>query len=292
MSTSSSRRRTLGQMRLLSIGTLTIALFILGAILLLRLVTLELGRTTKEQLTFTIDLVGDDPKASFAYLQGQAKQIAGIKTLTYIDADEVARELTQSLGEDPIEVLGYNPLSSVAKLTLHADYMHTDSLKAIESALRLRGVDAQLDYRNDLLDSVDRNLKHMEWIMIGILVIQIALAFVQINNTTKMTIYAQRLKIRTLSLVGASPWFICRPIICRSVVDTLIASLLAIACIGLMISAIEKTFGLHIYHMLRLESILTTVGVLTAVGVFSGFISSARTAHKYIYMDKSKIALL
>lgn len=292
MATSSSRRRTIGQMRLLSIGTLTIALFILGAILLIRLVTLELGRTTKEQITFTVDLVGENPKTSFAYLQEQAQQIPGIKTLTYIDADQSAQELKHSLGEDPIEILGYNPLNSIAKLTLHANYMHTDSLKGIESALRLRGIDAQLDYRNDLLDSVDRNLKHIEWVMIGVLIIQICLAFMQINNTTKMTIYAQRLKIRTLSLVGASSWFICRPIIYRSVVDTLIASLIAIVCIGLMVSAIEEAWGMHVYRMLRLENIITAIGILTAIGLVSGFVSSARTAYKYIYMDKNKIALL
>lgn len=286
------RSSTLRQMRLVSIGTLIVALFTLGLILLIRIVALGLGQNIKENISLTIELSGDDARSRFTYLQTQLGKLSGIKSVEYIDAEDAAKQLAQQLGENPVDVLGYNPLNSVAKLTLHADYMQPDSLTAMEKRLSMLGIDAKLDYRGDLLSSVEGNTRRIEWVLWALLVMQSIFAYIQISNTTRLAIYADRLKIRTLTLVGASSWFIRRPIIGRSLIDALVASVVALGLLAGLASGLRVAIGIDLLSLLTAPRILIAVAMLLAVAMLSCALASARAAQRYIRMDGSKIHLV
>lgn len=291
-STITRRRSTLRQMRLVSIGTLVVALFTLGLILLIRIVALGLGQSVKENISLTIEFAGEDAEGEYQRLSKQIASLKGVKSVEYIDADDAAKQLGEQLGENPVDVLGYNPLSSVARLTLHAAYMQPDSLSLLEQELSRLGINTRLEYRGDLLEAVEHNTQRIELVLWGILALQALFAFIQINNTTRLMIYADRLKIRTLTLVGASPWFIRRPIIGRSILDALIATVLTYTLLAGVISGLETAFSIEIYPLLGTMPLAVAGGAIALVAVGSCALASARSTQRYIRMDGGKIHLV
>ncbi len=293
MPTKNNRRRsTLRQMRLVSIGTLVVALFTLGLILVTRAFVLGAEQGVKENISLTIELTGDNPRQQYDYMAKELDRIAAVKSLAYIDADEAARQMTEQLGENPVEVLGYNPLISMARLSLKAEYMNADSLAKLRHELGLLGIDASLDYRSDLVEAVEGNMRKAEYVLWGLLVLQAIFAFIQINNTTRLMIHADRLKIRTLSLVGASPWFVRRPIILRSMCDALIAAVLAVLLLGGAVYALESALSMSLIPVLQIEHILVSIAVLLIVAVLGGMLASMGATRRYIRMDGNKIHLI
>lgn len=288
------RKRTgaLRQMRLVAIGTLVVALFTLGVILLFQATAIGIKHDIKENIRFSVELSGDDTQAQYEILKPQLMALSGVRQVEYIDADVAAHELAQQLGESPIDVLGYNPLNSVLRLSLQADYIQPDSLSALEHQMSMLGIDAQLDYKQDLLDSIEANTQRVSWGLWALLLIQVVFAYIQISNTTRLMIYADRLKIRTLTLVGASPWFIRRPIVGRSLIDACIALVLSVGGLMLAIWGVDHVLGVNLYNIIKPIHLLLSLGVLTLVAMLSCAITSWRATLRYIRMDGGKIYLV
>ncbi len=288
------RRRTsaLRQMRLVAIGTLVVALFTLGVILLLQATAVGIKHNIKENIRFSVELSGHDTKAQYEILKPQLTALSGVRAVEYIDADDAARELGKQLGENPVDVLGYNPLSSVLQLSLQSEYIQPDSLLRLERQLSMLGIDAKLDYKQDLLDSIEANTQRISWGLWALLLVQVLFAYIQISNTTRLMIYADRLKIRTLTLVGASSWFVRRPIVGRSLLDAMVAWVVSVGLLALAIWGVDKTLGVNLYHLISTPNLLLALGALALVAVLSCAITSWRATLRYIRMDGGKIHLV
>ncbi len=288
------RRRTsaLRQMRLVAIGTLVVALFTLGVILLLQATAVGIKHNIKENIRFSVELSGHDTKAQYEILKPQLTALSGVRAVEYIDADDAARELGKQLGENPVDVLGYNPLSSVLQLSLQSEYIQPDSLLRLERQLSMLGIDAKLDYKQDLLDSIEANTQRISWGLWALLLVQVLFAYIQISNTTRLMIYADRLKIRTLTLVGASSWFVRRPIVGRSLLDAMVAWVVSVDLLALAIWGVDKTLGVNLYHLISTPNLLLALGALALVAVLSCAITSWRATLRYIRMDGGKIHLV
>lgn len=283
-------------MRLVSIAGLTVSLFTLGLIALMRIGVYSLGQTVKEQITFSIDIPEQmTSRNQLKDLENKLKQLSGVMNLNYINADSAASVVAQKIGQTPEEMLGllgYNPFSPMFQFQVHANNLVPDSLQLLETQIATLGLETRLSYQGDLLESVEYNRQRLEWIFWALLAIQLIFTFIQLNNTTRLGIYADRLKIRTLSLVGASSWFIRRPIVGRSLLDGLISAVLAIGALGIFIVGIGRWFDLPIAQSLDLKLlVLATVG-LAVVSMLSCSVTALRASRKYIRMDGNKIHLI
>lgn len=288
------KRKSIGQMRIASIGALTITLTFLGIIALIRIVALGLEQDIKEQFSFDIELPEDYNSNSYHSLEGELQQIPGISKLYYISADEALESIEEQLGENPKNILGYNPLNPLLRINIKSEYLQTDSLQQIQSVINELGLDAtSLNvHQSELLDRVNKNISAFEIVLWALVVIQAAFAFVQISNTTRLYIYAERLKIRSLTLVGASAWFIRRPIIVRSLTDGLLASILSLCFLTVGIYGIEFILDSSIISILNKTYLLIAVGGIFTLALLACSIASYRATQLYIKMDGSHIHLI
>lgn len=281
-------------MRVASIGALSVTLFLLGAIALIRILASGVEREVKEQLTFDIELPVGYTTESYQLLARELPQIKGIAKQQYISADQALEQIIPRLGEDPRELLGYNPLSPVIRINIAADYLQVDSLKQLQTALTALGLDAAGlgEQQSEQLSKMNRNITSIEWVLWGVLLLQVIFTLIQINNTTRLGIYAERLKIRTLTLVGATPWFIRRPLVWRSLVDATVATIVALGMLSLAVYAVELSLGSAISSMLDPRYVLgAVVGLLLFALVACGS-ASYRATQRYIRMDGSRIHLI
>lgn len=286
------KRSSLTQMRLASIGALSITLTVLGIIALVRILATSLEKSVKEQVHFSIELPANFTEDSYKAISSNIYNIKGIKQLEFVSADSALQQIAPDLGEDPRALLGYNPLSPIIRLEIESAYLNTDSLRKIERALVDIGLEAQLQYDEAQLKSLDKNLDSAEWVLWGFVILQGLFAFIQINNTVRMMIYADRFQIRTLTLVGASSWFIKRPIVWRSICDGIISSVLSLLIVSALVYGLHSFFGVNVISLLSWNALLIAVVGLFLVAVCASALAAVRATSRYIQMDGRRIYLI
>ena len=182
--------------------------------------------------------------------------------LTYISKEDVLKEQTKELGADPSEFVGTNPFVGSVELQLKADYANNDSLVWIAKELKKNAQVTEITYPQMLIDSVNKNLRKINIVLLILAVLLAIVSFSLINNSIKLSVYARRFTIRTMKLVGASWGFIRRPFLKRSVVIGLVASLIACAVLA------GGIYMLWYYEHEVLTVITWQVMLITAASVF------------------------
>ena len=122
--------------------------------------------------------------------------------------------------------------------------------------------------------------------MIGFLVAAIILTILvifSIDNTIRLAMYSNRFLIKTMQMVGATRWFIAKPINIRAIVNGLIASGIAIFLVWIAILSIEYfTPEFKALHDNRSMIFLFIGIVLLGIGIT--LISTHRSVIKYLRM--------
>ena len=134
-------------------------------------------------------------------------------------------------------------------------------------------------FNEPVLAKVHQNLNMLNTtgLVLGIIVIMAALFLVA--NTIRLTIYARRLLIRTMKLVGATDTFIRRPFIVEGVLQGLIAGIVASSVVVGLYSVLSAYLP-----QLSLSTLLTILLVLgvTIAGVGLGWLGSAFAVRRFI----------
>lgn len=274
--------------------SIAVVLFLLGVIGVIESIGKGLGTAVREDLSFNLLLSSDLDETRTRALEQQIAAAPFVKDVTYISADQALDEMRKELGEDdPVKMLGYNPLQPEISVHLKAQYTHPDSLQAIDSVIRSwEGVD-NLQYRADMFDIVHQHARRIGIILLALAAVLLLISYIQISNTTRLLIYSKRFSIRTMTLVGATPRFIRRPFVRYSMVNGLVAALLAILLLaGALYATDEYAFAGSLRTYLTVERLSIVAGGMLLVGILISALSARTATNKYIRMDGGKMHLV
>lgn len=173
---------------------------------------------------FLVEEVSDAQAQS---LHDRVQDVTGIASVEYVSEEEAQAVFRKEFGEGA-EIFFDEPfLPASVRVRVEPDYAHPDSLE--QFAARFQSWDGveEAVFNQALLVKVQRNLRviTISGLVLGVLVI-VASVFL-VANTIRLTIYARRLLIRTMKLVGATNAFVRRPFILEGVLQGLIAGLIA-----------------------------------------------------------------
>lgn len=194
----------------------TMVLILLGLMLFLVLSAHRLSVYVRENLNFTVLLNNDAPESAILALQKRLDGEAFVKASAYISKEEALKEEVETMGSDPVEFLGYNPFSPSIELKMHAAYANADSVAWIKERILADKLVTDVDYRQGLMDSVNRNISKLSIVLLAVAALLTLISFALINNTVRLTIYSKRFLIHTMKLVGAGWGFIRRPFLRRN----------------------------------------------------------------------------
>ena len=194
----------------------TMVLILLGLMLFLVLSAHRLSVYVRENLNFTVLLSNDASESAILALQKRLDSEAFVKASAYISKEEALKEEVETMGSDPVEFLGYNPFSPSIELKLHAAYANADSVAWIKDRILADKLVTDVDYRQGLMDSVNRNISKLSIGLLAVAALLTLISFALINNTVRLTIYSKRFLIHTMKLVGAGWGFIRRPFLRRN----------------------------------------------------------------------------
>lgn len=216
-----------------SISTMLV-LVLLGTVVFFVMAANNLSVYVRENIAFSILLSDDMKEADILRYQKKLNQEPYVKQTSYISKQQALKEQSEAMGTDPAEFLGYNPFTASIEVKLNAGYANSDSVAWIKDEILAQKGVLEINYPQDLLDAVNRNIRKVSIVLLGLAALLTLISFALINNTIRLTIYSKRFLIHTMKLVGASWSFIRRPFLMRNVWVGILAGAIAdVALIGL-----------------------------------------------------------
>lgn len=267
----------------MSILGVTLVLFFLGIIGLIVINTSKLSDHFKENVTVSAYLRGDlnpkDSAALVAYISSQPY----IREYTYVTKEVAKKKYLADGNKDWGEILTENPLPNSIDFKVKNQYLNTDSLAAIKADLKNQTYVSDVDYPEALIGKMSTNLRN---ISIGILILAVVLSIVVIvliDNTIKLAMFSNRFLIKTMQMVGATRWFIAKPMNVRAVINGAISGVIAAIAVILFLFVIEK-FIPEMKAIHDNTSLILLFTGLIILGICITVFSTHRSVIKYLKM--------
>ena len=268
--------------------SMSLVLFLIGLVSLLYFVARDLSVFVKENINLSIVL---DDGVNTAYTQRIEKYLEAssfAKSVEFVSKEDALQDHIASLGENPEDFLGYNPLKASLEVKLNAKYAYTDSVKMIESKLKTFEHINQVAYQKDMVDLVNDNVNKISLVLLSIALVLLMVSVALINNTVRLGIYSNRFIINTMKLVGATPGFIRKPYLISAFWGGLIASIISLIFMSALVYYGMLQFGMDI-RMIQPLTLILVSGIVIASGIVLTVISTYFAVGRYLKMKTNDI---
>jgi cell division transport system permease protein len=213
--------------KITSIVSITLVLVLLGLTILTLFLGNRLSDYVKENVSFSVILEHNVTDAQIAETRKRLDDMPFVKSSRFISKEEAKELLIQDLGEDPEELLGFNPAPDCIEIFLKSEYANTDSLAKVSEIIKAETNIDDLLYQQEVIELINNNLSKITAILLILSVVLLFISFTLISNTIRLSIYAKRFLIHTMNLVGAVDAFIRKPFVKEHMIMGIIAGLLA-----------------------------------------------------------------
>ena len=212
-------------------------------------------------------------------LHARIRTMPGVAGAEYISHEEAAEVFRQEFGEEASLFDDPTFLPSSIRIEVAPTYANPDSMSRMASAIEgWRSVD-EVVFNRDLLVRVAQNRRLISAIGIVLGVVVVLASVFLVANTIRLTIYARRLLIRTMKLVGATDRFVRRPFLVEGLLQGFIGGGAASGIV----------WGLYRLFLLQMDQgavpfflQLSLVGGLVAAGMILGWLGSYFAARRFI----------
>jgi cell division transport system permease protein len=267
----------------MAIVGVSLVLFLLGLLGWIVINANRLGENIRENVEVQIYVRQNlSPKDSATLVQFVAAQ-PYVRSYEYITKEMARKQFVGTGNDDFMSVLEQNPLPASVDFRVRSEYANADSLNKIKADFAQNiGVD-EVKYNKKLVSNVDDWIRKTSLILLIVtLVISIAV-IVLIDNTIRLAMFSNRFLIKTMQMVGATRWFIARPMDRRAIINGAISGVIATAAIIGIIFASET--WLPEIKALRDNMLLAAMfAVMILLGICISFISTHRSVVKYLKM--------
>lgn len=267
----------------MSILGVTLVLLLLGIIGWLVINANKLGDYFKENVEVRAYLRGDlNPKDSVA-LMNYISAKPYVKSIEYVTKEAGKKIYMDEENEDWSKVLDANPLPNAIYFKVKRQYVTTDSLKNIQLDLEQQTYISDVAYPDALVGKMNKNIRNVS---IGFLIIAIIISLVVIfliDNTIRLAMFSNRFLIKTMQMVGATRWFIAKPLNIKAIINGAISGVVASFVLYLVIIVLEKYVDwLRTIHDTGLLFLLFLILIILGIGIT--LFSTNRSVLKYLKM--------
>jgi cell division transport system permease protein len=224
--------------------TLSIALviFILGVLGILLINSQKIESHFKEQISFTIYINELAKPIQIKQLQKSLKLKKETKNVRYISKEKAAEIHAESIGEDFIEFLGYNPLLNSIEVRFLSQYVSPAFLEKLKISLENKKYVNEIYYDVPLIELLDKNIKKISQGLVFTTITLLLIAILLINSSIRISIYSKRLTIKTMQLVGATKNFIIKPFLVKYLILGFYGSFIAIISLSFIIYFVNDKY--------------------------------------------------
>jgi cell division transport system permease protein len=240
----------------------SLILFVVGVLSILLLNARQVSQHIKEQVVLTIFIDDNAKEVEVNQLETMLKLAAFTRSVAYISKEQAATEHSADIGEDFMDFLGYNPLKDAIDLRLKGDYVTTHRVDSISAFLAEKPFVSEMVFDRPLVNLLNENIERARLLLLSCCLFFLVLSIILIHNSIRLSIYAKRMIIKTMQLVGARKRFIRGPFIRTYLLLGMISAL--IACLGVWTLVVNAQTYLPSIDLLMNPQTL----VVSFIGVF------------------------
>src|SRR5437763_442998 len=268
---------------IMSIIGVTLVLFLLGIVGWLTINSRKLIQYFKESVEVQVFLRPNIPDSSRMYLQNYIASQPYTKSSKYTDKETAKKEWMKTGGEDFTQFLDNSLLPTSIDFTLKADYVDSTRFPAIKADLSRFPIVDEVKYPNAVVNKMQRNFNVINLVLAGIAILIAIMVIILIDNTIRLAMFSNRFLIKTMQMVGATRWFIAKPLTTRAIINGAISAVIAIFLVyGVIVATQGFLPEVTILHDNRL--MISLFLILLLIGILITLFSTYRSVLKYLRM--------
>jgi cell division transport system permease protein len=267
----------------MSILGVTLVLFVLGVVGWLIINATKLGDYFKDNVEVRTYLLPNMNKSDSANLQQFIEGRPFVKSVRYVSKEQAKKLYLEDGNEDWVGVLDANPLPDAYFFTVKKSYVNKDSLESIKKQIQAQTYVSDVQYPAELVGNMNRNFRVIGGALLALAIIISLVVIFLIDNTIRLAMFSNRFLIKTMQMVGATRWFIAKPLNIKAIINGAISGVIASALLYVIIVVLESSIeSLKAIHDTQLLVILFFT--LIVLGVLITLYSTNRSVHKYLKM--------
>ncbi len=273
---------------ILVIISITVVLFFLSSFLIIILNSEKIINDLKEKIPVVVFLEDDITRIELTQFEKKLKIDERIKSFDFITNSEAAENLSQDIGEDFLEFLGYNPLLDSFNIFFDSEFINSFSIDEIVDKFNGEDFVSEVTYDAPLIFLINSNFEKIKNITIILGIVFMLISLILINNTIRLSLYSNRLNIKTMQLVGAKKSFIIRPIIKRQVFFAFTASIISsLTILSIIFYLTNNVFEINIYQIQN--SLFISFSASLLFSLFISFVSTTFITNKFLNSKIDKL---
>lgn len=261
----------------------SLVLFLLGLLGWIVINANKLGENFRENVEVQVyvreNLSPKDSAGLVQYIAGQPYT----KSWQFMTKELAKQRWLSDGNSDFSTVLAENPLPASVNFHIRSEYANPDSLSKIKADLSQNIAVREVHYNQKLVSNLNDIIRKISIVLLGIAVIISILVIILIDNTIRLAMFSNRFLIKTMQMVGATRWFIAKPMDVRALINGALSGLLAIGgIIGVIYVGELLVPEMRALRDISMLSIMFVVIILLGIGI--SFISTHRSVVKYLKM--------
>ena len=282
------KKRKIDLMFITACISTSLVLLLIGAIAFLILSANEVSKKLRQEMVVEVVLEDAITDTQANDLIRMVKAARYTSSQTFISKSDALAEMTQAMGTDPTEFVSYNPFYASVNIRLKPEYANNDSLAWIEKELTsVIGV-KETNYQRELLGIVNENITKVSLALFALACILAMISFALINNTIKLTIYAQRFTLYSMKLVGAKWSFIRRPFILKNMCIGIVSAIITCGLfwVGLT-QGVKHEPWLSV--LMEPQIMWLVFGIVTVVGLIITSFCALHSVNRFLRMKSGEL---
>ncbi|HJF70171.1 MAG TPA: permease-like cell division protein FtsX [Butyricimonas virosa] len=264
--------------------SISLVLIVVGMLVFILLNARAVSDHVKRNIGFAVIVKDNTNEVEIKRVQKILDTQPYVYTSKYVTKEQAAKSFKKEMGEDFERILGANPLLPSIEIKLNPAYANNDSLAMIEKGLARFDIIHEVYYQKSMIESINENIRRITIIFLIVGAVLVLISFTLIRNMIHLAVYSQRLLIKTMQLVGATPFFICKPFVYGSMWRGFFGALIANLVLLGAIFFVQENVG-NVINIMRQDVILLMVGFVILSGVVLSFFSAWFSVRRYLRRD-------
>lgn len=268
-------------MNLVSVGSIGLALMIIGSLLLLQQNTSTLLSRLKSQTSIVVYLQQDIGDSSRMNLESKIIAHPAVDDVNFRTKQEALTVMKERLGENAVQGLEENPFPPSFHISLKPDRL-SDIESVAEKISGWEGVD-DLDYGKEHVERLE-NLSRLAQILLGSIGIVICVVSVfVIFNTIQLSVVSREDEIDILKLVGATKRFIGFPFVLGGAMQGLLGCLFGMGLLWSIYWIVRgRISAIEFFPLDPAFLSVWRIGIVALVGLVLGVIGSVTAVRRSV----------
>lgn len=266
----------------MSILGVTLVLFIVGVLGWVVLNSRNLEQVLRESATMNVFINQTTTEKDKDSLVVFVQNHPFVKSYKYIDKDEAKKEWLSQGNEDFNVFIDNMMLPRSVDVNFKSDFADSAHMASFKAELGKFAFVNDVKFPKEVVAKF--SLLRKVTVGLGIIaIVLLALTVVLIDNTIRLAMFSNRFLIKTMQMVGATRWFIAKPMNIRAIINGAISGTLAIVAMVIVIFSIENWVP-EMKGLRNGNTMLLLCSVILLIGISITLVSTHRSIIKYLKM--------